>query len=110
MQLRLDKPWIPIAAETLAHLPGQLGVYQIADADGLILKIGFAGGRSLFGMRSALQDEARNIGSRAVQFRYEINMQYTSRFKELLMLHIADHGTAPELNRDNLPRGLGHIG
>ena len=110
MQLRLDKPWIAITTEALARLPGQLGVYQIADAQGTILKIGFAGGKSLFGLRSSIQQEANVLGSRAATFRYEVNMQYQTRYKELLMLHIADHGAAPELNLDSLPRGLGHIG
>jgi hypothetical protein len=110
MQLRLDKPWIPLTAESLARLPGQLGVYQIADEAGTVMKIGFAGGKSLFGLRSALQDEARNLGDSAAKFRYEVNMQYQSRYRELLMLHIADHGAAPERNRDSLPARLGRIG
>ena len=110
MQLRIEKPWIPMTPESLAALKGNLGVYQIADAENIVIKIGFAGGRSLFGLRSVLQDEARNIGSRAAKFRYEVNQQYTSRYRELLMLHIADNGSAPELNRDSLPERLGRIG
>jgi hypothetical protein len=109
MQLRLDKPWIPISPEALAKLPGQLGVYQIADARGAILKMGFAGGKSLFGLRSSIRDEAALLGSRAVSFRYEVNMQYLTRYKELLMLHEAEHGDIPEFNRDNRPR-LGRLG
>ena len=109
MQLRLDKPWIAMTTEALARLPGQLGVYQIADAQGTILKIGFAGGKSLFGLRSSIQQEANVLGNRAVTFRYEVNMQYQTRYKELLMLHEAEHGDIPELNRDNRPR-LGRLG
>ena len=109
MQLRLDKPWIAMTTEALARLPGQLGVYQIADAQGTILKIGFAGGKSLFGLRSSIQQEANVLGNRAVTFRYEVNMQYQTRYKELLMLHEAEYGDIPELNRDNRPR-LGRLG
>lgn len=110
MKLRLEKPWLAMTSETLAKLPGQLGVYQVADGEGRVIKIGFAGGKSLFGLRSALQSEANVLGSRAVKFRYEVNMQYTSRYRELLMLHIADNSTAPEFNRDSLPARLGRLG
>jgi hypothetical protein len=37
IHLRLDKPWQPLTAEAAGRLPGQLGVYQIADAKGAIL-------------------------------------------------------------------------
>ncbi len=110
MQLRLDKPWIELSDTNIASLPGQLGVYQVADENGTIVKIGFAGGKSLFGMRSAIESERRLLGSRAAKFRYEVNMQYTSRYRELLMLHIGSHGEAPEFNRDSLPRRLGRLG
>ena len=108
MQLRLDKPWTPLTPETVEALPGQLGVYQIADPSGAISRIGFAGGKSLFGLRSTLRDElqARPAGS---QFRVEVNMQYQSRWRELLMLHQAEHGTLPPENADDA-RGLGRLG
>ena len=37
MRLRLDKPWQPLTAETATRLPGQLGVYQVADGQGTVL-------------------------------------------------------------------------
>jgi len=43
---RLDKPWQPLTAEAATRLPGQLGVYQVADAKGTIVYIGQAGARS----------------------------------------------------------------
>ena len=33
LRLRLDKPWRPLTADVVDRLPGQLGVYQIADAN-----------------------------------------------------------------------------
>jgi hypothetical protein len=48
IRLRLDKPWRPLAADEIARLPGQLGVYQVADAAGAILYIGQAGARAPF--------------------------------------------------------------
>jgi hypothetical protein len=108
MQLRPDKPWTPLTADAVARLPGQLGVYQIADAAGTIVHIGYAGGRSRFGLRSELERElaTRPAGHR---FRVEINMQYTTRYQELLMLHQADTGSLPRDNAANPPPRLGRL-
>ncbi len=45
-------PGVRSTAEEIARLPGQLGIYQIADAKGAIVFIGQAGARSTFGLRS----------------------------------------------------------
>ena len=45
MAVRMSKAWQPLAAENIKKLPGQLGVFQLADAEGTIVYIGFAGGR-----------------------------------------------------------------
>ena len=108
MNLRLAKPWLELNAETLAHVPGQLGVYQLADAHEGVLYIGYAGGKSLFGLRSELQ---RHLGNTtAVLFRFEVNMQYLTRHKELLMLHKADHAQLPAMNAAEPPVRLGRLG
>ncbi|HEU5093694.1 MAG TPA: hypothetical protein VFT77_01005, partial [Reyranella sp.] len=73
IRLRLDKPWQPLTAEAAGRLPGQLGVYQIADAKGAILYIGQAGARSPFGLRSELLRETSQRGP-GCQFRVEVNM------------------------------------
>ena len=102
IRLRLDKPWRPLSAEEAARLPGQLGVYQVADAAGTILYIGQAGARSPFGLRSELQRELQDRGT-GHQFRIEVNMQYRSRWFELLMVYKADHGSLPADNAKNPP-------
>ena len=102
MRLRLDKPWKPLTAESAARLPGQLGVYQVADATGAILFIGHAGARSPFGLRSELQREFRERGA-GCQFRVEVNQQYRTRWLEMLMVHQADHGSLPADNAKNPP-------
>lgn len=108
MQLRLDKPWIDLNHERADALPGQLGVYQLADEAGEVVYIGFAGGKSLFGLRSAL---AAHVGRPGIsRFRYEVNMQYQTRYQELLMLHVADHGDVPALNANDRPAHLGRLG
>ncbi|CAN5698015.1 hypothetical protein BH11PSE3_BH11PSE3_44620 [soil metagenome] len=102
LRLRLDKPWQPLTAETATRLPGQLGVYQVADAQGAILYIGQAGARSPFGLRSELQRELTERGA-GHQFRVEVNQQYRTRWFELLMVHKADHGSLPADNAKNPP-------
>jgi len=106
MRLHLDKPWNPLDETHVGRVPGQLGVYQLADSSGSVTYIGFAGGRSLFGLRSEI---AARIGS-ADSFRYEVNMQYQTRYRELLMLHRGANGALPLLNQAEAPITLGRLG
>jgi hypothetical protein len=108
LRLRLDKPWRPLTVEEATRLPGQLGVYQVADAGGTIVFIGQAGARSPFGLRSELQREARERAA-GHQFRVEVNQQYRTRWFELLMVHKADHGSLPTDNAKNPPPSLGRL-
>jgi hypothetical protein len=108
MAVRLTKPWQALSDAALAALPGQLGVYQLGDGAGRVLYIGYAGGRSLFGLRSAIAEARSRLGAAAARFRYEVNQQYMSRYEELLMLHIADHGALPPENR-GAPGTLGRL-
>ena len=109
MSIRMTKPWQPLTRETVKTLPGQLGVYQLADAAGTIVAIGYAGGRSLFGLRGTLLDLAADPPSGATQFRCEVNTQYLTRHRELLMVYVADHGSLPLHNRENPPINLGRL-
>lgn len=93
MSVRLTNPWRALTAESLRLVPATVGVYEIASADGDVVDIGFAGGRSLFGLRGELSRWLENEGQ--WQFRCEITSQYLSRYRELLMVHVADHGTPP---------------
>lgn len=97
MAQRLDKAWIDLTAESAAKLSGQLGVYQIADASGRIVKIGAGDARQLFGLRSAVQAELAALGP-GHRFRVEVNTMYRTRWAELLMVHRADHGALPPGN------------
>jgi len=96
------KPWQPLEAATVAKVPGTLGVYQLADADGNVLYIGVANAREPFGLRGRLLrhvDPAAEtnpvIRERATAFRYEVNLQYTTRWIELLDGFLAQHGQLP---------------
>ena len=95
MSIRMEKPWIDLTAESVKALPCQLGVYELADAAGRVVQIGFAGGRD------------RPAG--AARFRTEVNQQYTTRYQELLMLHVADHGSLPVVNQEDPPVRLGRL-
>ena len=88
MGIRLEKAWTDLNAEAIASLPAQLGVYQVADSQGTVLSVGFAGARHLFGMRTALQEELNLHGDQATKFRFEFTSNYRSRWDELLMLHL----------------------
>lgn len=107
MQLKLEKPWTELTEAELARAPGHMGVYQLADASGNVVYIGYAGGRALFGLRSELQRHLRDGTPGAEQYRYEVNTQYLSRWRELVMLHRRDTGNVPPLNEQegSIPPG-----
>ncbi len=98
MAIRMTKSWVALTAENVRALPGQLGVFQLANAAGEVVFIGFGGGRALFGIRSELDKAVADPPAGATQFRVEINQQYTTRYQELLMLHVHDHGAVPAGN------------
>ena len=106
-RVRLDKPWRPLNADTVADLRGELGVYQLGDADGRVVRIGYAGGRSLFGLRGELG--AALAADEAARFRVEVTAQYLSRYEELLMVHKADFGELPPGNAADARRRLGRL-
>mgnify|MGYP000619083851 CR=1 FL=1 len=108
MKLRLEKPWLELTPERARAVPGHLGVYEVQSPAGETVRIGFAGARELFGLRSALAREAsaQPPGSR---FRYEVNAQYQSRWRELLMLYAREHGALPAGNERDRPARLGRM-
>ena len=106
MPIRMTKPWRPLATAEVARLTGQLGVYEVADEAREVLAVGFAGGRSRFGLRGELQGELARRGP-GFRFRVEVNSQYHTRYRELLMLHLADRGSLPPEN--DAPAGLGRL-
>ncbi|MBV1932716.1 MAG: hypothetical protein KUG71_13490 [Porticoccaceae bacterium] len=106
MSIRLEKPFQALTPENIEPIQGQLGVYQLADAKGEVFYIGYAGGRSLFGLNGELKREMEEQ-SKGTQFRCEVNMQYISRYEELLMLHKYDFGELPERVLSEYPYKIG---
>jgi hypothetical protein len=104
--VRLQKPWLSLDQANVARLGGQLGVYEIADADGRTVLVGYAGGRSRFGLRGELQEQLSRRTAGTCKFRVEVTMAYLTRWKELLMAHRVDFGTLPPENASD----EGHLG
>lgn len=109
MSIRLEKTWHALNEVEVSRLGCELGVYQLADERGHVVRIGYAGGRSLFGLRGELKNELANHPGERLQFRVEITSQYMSRYEELLMIHKADHGGLPEHNAADRGRRIGRI-
>jgi hypothetical protein len=89
--IRLTRPWLDLNDDEVRRVPAVLGVYELGDEAGEVRLIGYAGGRTLFGLRSEL---GSHVGSFA-RFRYEITSAYLSRWQELLMVHRSDTGQLP---------------
>lgn len=101
----LKKPWQDATPRNLARTPGALGVYEIGDPGGSLLYIGFAGGRSRFGLRGEISSrvepdapEAPSAASGAAKFRYEVNQMYLTRYVELLERELEASGALPPRN------------
>jgi len=107
MGIRLSKPFIALEQASISEVTASLGVFELADEHGVVIFIGYAGGRSLFGLRGMLTEYAAT--SAASQFRYEVNSAYLTRYQELLMAHIADHGRLPLENTEADGVSLGRL-
>lgn len=91
----MTKPWVALTEASIAALPAQLGVYEIADEHHVTTTIGYAGGTEPFGIRSAL---ARELEAGGAYVRLEFTHGYMTRWQELLMAYQADHETLPANN------------
>lgn len=102
--MALNKAWTDYDPATARKLPGALGVYEIGDSEGNVLYVGFAGGKSRYGLRGEIMarfDPASPQGALATQarkHRYEVNMMYMTRFVELLEKHEDALGVLPAGN------------
>ena len=104
MSVRLAKPWRP--CDGLQALPGHMGVFELGDADGAVIFVGYAGGRSRFGLRGEIEAAAARCDG-AAGYRYEVTTAYLTRYQELLMAHQAASGALPRHNAP-MPR-LGRL-
>lgn len=109
MAVRLTRAWRPLDEDEVARVPGQLGVYEIADEAGRVLYVGAAEGRSLFGLRGEVTAWLARHGDGAARFRFEVTSTYTTRRRELLMVHVHDTGALPPLVPADEAAGLGRL-
>jgi hypothetical protein len=97
MAVRSTKPWRVIDSAALEALPGQLGVFELADAEGEVIFIGCADARTLFGLRGEVAAQVAALPQTRA-FRVEVTTAYHTRHLELLMAFQADHGRLPKCN------------
>lgn len=103
----IQKPFTPLTAEAADRLPGHMGVYELGDGDGRVLRIGYAGGRSRYGLRGEVQQAMAS--SAATGFRIEVTTAYLTRYQELMMRHIALCGARPAENEDEPSLRFGRL-
>ena len=109
VKLHLEKPWLELSAERVAKLPGQMGVYQLADDSrpGRSTSASPAA-RSLFGLRSELESADWALRTPSAT---KSTMQYQTRWRELLMLHRAPtRRRATSESRPSHCRGSARLG
>lgn len=104
MSVSMTKTWSPLTAEALAEVPATVGVFEIADASGVVA-IDYAGGHSPFGLRGALS--AWLDRGDEFTFRYERTNAYLSRFREVVQVFVNESGAPPPnlVGAENLPTG-----
>ena len=88
--------WSPLDAEHVAEVGGHMGVYQLASPDGRD-RVHRLRRRSFGASACAASSRAgsKRPDARKLMFRIEITTTYLSRYKELLMAHVAQHGSVP---------------
>lgn len=130
MPIRKDwSTWNPQA--NFKDIPGAMGIFEIADEKKTTIYIGFAGGKSPYGMRGELYrifgfppgSEKWNwshpqmeglpaaLKKQAHYYRYEVNHNYYSRWIEDLTRYREDHDlTLPPINREATVEQPPHLG
>lgn len=117
-------PWTAFDPDPKAvrQMSGSNGVYEIADKEGRVLYIGYAGGKHLFGLRGRIaehfsgEDPNPAIRGCAYRYHYEITSMWLSRWVELLGRYREEHGgrlpegnVASEEHIPTLPRFTGAL-
>ena len=101
----LMKPWTRYEPGNDRAVPGNLGVYEIGDESGNVLYIGYAGGRTRFGLRERIVGHFGGpepnpvLRDRARLYRHEVNQMYLTRWIDLLTRYHDAHGRLPEGNQ-----------
>ncbi|MBI2887957.1 MAG: hypothetical protein HYY02_12205 [Chloroflexi bacterium] len=116
-------PWAEFDPANPRALSGSNGAYELEDAEGRVVYIGYAGGKDLFGLRGKIirhfSDQEPNpaIRGRVRRFHYEITSMWLSRWVELLGRYRENNGgrlpegnvAAPEEHIPKLPKFTGAL-
>ncbi len=86
-------PWLRLAPLTVAAVPAEPGVFQLADASGQVVRIS-----GCADLREGLRQALAVAGETALGFRFELAPLYTERETELLALFAQEHGHLPPQN------------
>lgn len=95
--MTIQKPW---QALSQAQTPAKMGVFELGDETGDVLFVSYAGGRSTHGLQGAVAT-ASQVCQQATQLRFEVTTAYLSRYRELMMWHVARSGVAPETDKND---------
>jgi len=79
--------WRDLTGDEVAAVGAHMGVYELGDAEGNVVSVGYAGGRSPFGLRGELCRHLEQNDGAAAQFRVEVTSAYLSRYRELRRRH-----------------------
>ncbi|HLC41494.1 MAG TPA: hypothetical protein VJO34_07675 [Methylomirabilota bacterium] len=102
-QIRM--PWTEFDPTNTKSISGSNGVYEVADEQGGVIYVGYAGGKDLFGIRGKIMQHFSSdepnpvIRARARRYHYEVTSMWLSRWVEILGRHREDlGGRLPEGN------------
>lgn len=104
MGVRMSSVWESLNAAEVAAVGGYMGVYEVCALDGEVVRIGYAGGQSRFGLRGELESQLERYGAESALMRIENTSSYLSRYQELMAVHLHDHGRMPRDNEDDPSR------
>jgi hypothetical protein len=79
--------WRDLTEDEVAAVGAHMGVYELADAEGNVVSVGYAVVRSPFGLRGELRRHLDRTDGAAAKFRVEVTTAYLSRYRELLRRH-----------------------
>lgn len=100
---------VALTEELLASIPVSTGIYEVRDADGTVVDIGIAGGRSTFGLRGVLRDWLAEHSEGPWTVRWEVATVYLPRWHELLMDAVVETGALPAMVRERGVRPPGRL-
>ena len=95
----MSRPWRVLDAAALKTVPINTGVFALRARNGA-LRVGFAGGRSLTGLRGELESVLQSDLNDEVEFTYVSTNNYFTLYRERREFPDRFDATSPFLRRD----------